>query len=106
MRNEEKDFLRTLCTVSATMASLCFVGVGVIITILYESKEEAWKGVAYSGAVAVLFFAAASVSALAYLGSKKPKEHKTLLRVAPILFAVGWICFFILISILITALSV
>lgn len=106
MEDEKKAFIRTLCTISTTMASLCFVGVGVIITIFYETKEAAWKEVAYSGAAAVLFFATASVILLGYLGLRKPKNYKFLWRGAIFIFVLGWLCFFILISTLIRALSV
>jgi len=39
MEDEKKAFLRTLCTVSTTMASISFVGIGIILTIYYQTKE-------------------------------------------------------------------
>lgn len=109
VRDEMKPFLRTLCTISATMASLCFIGVGIILTILYETKNTVWKTVAYFGAMSVLSFAFASIFALVllYPKLKKPKEEKKRMLGWTIgMFAVGWIFFFVLISTLILAFAV
>lgn len=108
IQNEKNAFVRTLCFVSATMASMCFVGVGIILTILYETKLGVWKDVAYFGAMSVFLFAATSVFALILLYPKlkaAKKEKTQLLKLTVGMFVAGWIFFFILISALIWALS-
>lgn len=109
MQDEMKPFLRTLCTISATMASLCFIGVGIILTIFYKTENTAWKTVAYFGAMSVLAFAFASVFALVLLYPKlkqSKKEKKRMLGWTLAMFAVGWLFFFVLISTLILVFAV
>ncbi len=76
MRDEAKPFMRTLCTVSATMASLRFVGVGIIITIFYQTKETAWRWVAYSGGVAVFSLLQRLFLPLCILDQEDQKERE------------------------------
>ena len=109
MRDETKPFLGILCVVSTTMASLCFVGVSIILTIFYKTENTAWKAMAYYGTISVFLFAAASIFALVLLYpvlkiSKKGKRQTLKITIA--MFAAGWIFFFILISTLIRAFAV
>lgn len=109
MRDDTKTFFMTLCVVSTTMASLCFVGVGIILTIFYKTENTAWKTVAYYGAMSVLLFAAASIFALSSFYPKliKSKEEKgRALKLTTLFFALGWVFFFILISALIITFAV
>lgn len=71
MPDEKKAFMRTLCLVSATMASLCFVGVSVIISVYFNLPEnvsvitkKAWLNVANMGVIAVALFATTSFGIL------------------------------------------
>jgi len=83
MQEDMKSFLRLLCTISATMASVSFVGVSVILTIYLEIQQsspdvikEAWLRAANTGMVSVAFFAFTSFAILFYL-FPKTKEEKT-----------------------------
>lgn len=107
VQDDKKTFVRTLCTLSVTMASLCFIGISVVLIIFYETKISELVGVAYSGVMSVFSFTTASIFALVLMYPKKrSKEEKELiLRFALLLFALGWAFFFILISALMWAFS-
>lgn len=103
---EFREFLRTVCVVSAMMASISFVGVSILVLIYSPSgvvEAGPWKDVAYYGIVAVYGFAATSIITLIaldprlkVLGQKKVKEfiHKGIW----ILLLVSWISFLVLIA--------
>lgn len=102
---EFREFLRTVCTVSAMMASMSFVGVSILILIyspLGATVPGAWRDVAYFGIVAVFGFAWTSITALVGLGPKvkglTEKEIKRRHKLLWALLAMSWSCFFVLIA--------
>lgn len=105
-QDEKKAFVRTLCLVSVMMASVCFFGVSIIISIYFnlpenvsESAKAAWLNVANAGIFAVIIFAVTSLGALLLMAynfrliapslriwreEKKPIKQKRLSRIAKI----------------------
>lgn len=92
MEDEKKAFVRTLCTISATMASICFVGIGIIIMIYYQTKEAVWQVTAYGGILSVSCFALSTVYGLYQLYPTKGKFDKT--SYLPLAFFVLGLFFF------------
>lgn len=83
MRDDKKTFIRTLCAVSATMASLCFVGVSIILSVYFDlpedvsaSAREAWLRAANTAIMAVILFACTSLGALMLLFPKIREEKR------------------------------
>jgi len=104
---EFREFLRTVCVVSAMMASISFVGVSILISIYSPSGvigSEVWNIVAYVGVAAVYVFAIASINALRALDpyakkwSKGDKGMKKIRRRIWQYMGIGWAFFFILIA--------
>ncbi len=70
---EFKEFLKTVCIVSATMASISFVGVSILVLIYSPSgvtATGAWRDAAYFGVAAVFGFAIVSILTLIVLDPK------------------------------------
>ena len=103
MEDEKKAFVRTLCTISATMASICFVGIGIIIMIYYQTKEEVWQVTAYGGILSVSCFALSTVYGLYQLYPKKGKFDKTIHMLTLAFFVLGLLFFAIMMLFLIRA---
>lgn len=103
---EFREFLRTVCIVSATMASMSFVGVSIIISIYPPSAVTgagAWRNVAYLGVVAVFGFSATSIAALIWLdptlkGLKTKREREMTHKGIWVLILVSWFSFLALIA--------
>lgn len=100
------DFGKFLSTISATMASLSLVGVSIILTIFYKVGLEIWKTVAYWGAFAAFLFAGASILAFMVthpLTRISKRSKKLVLNLATSAFFLGWLLFFITITMLVVA---
>lgn len=104
---EFREFLRTVCTISAMMASISFVGVSILISIYSPSGvigSEVWNFVAYAGVAAVFAFAVASINALRALdpyAKKWSKSDKGMKKLRGKIWGymwIGWGFFFILIA--------
>jgi accessory gene regulator protein AgrB len=95
MPDDTKVFIRTLCTISATMASISFIGVSIIITKFYPTTNTVWRLLGIYGAISVVMFAAASFFALMSLALKSKDKERRLLY-ASVTFGFGWAFFLIL----------
>ena len=85
MQEDMKSFMRLLCTISATMASVSFFGVSVIMSIYFNlpenvpaSAKAAWLNAANTGIVAVVLFAFTSLSILFSLFPKMKEEKRSI----------------------------
>jgi hypothetical protein len=103
MQDEKKEFVKTLCTISVTMASISFVGVAIIMTIYYQTKLGGWLDTAYGGILAVSFFAMTSIFALIQLYPRKKKTDKTIWHLTLTSFVIGWVMFGVMMYTLIQA---
>lgn len=100
---EFREFLRTVCTVSAMMASISFVGVSILILIYSPSgvtAPGAWKDVAYFGIAAVFGFSATSILSLIAIDPQKKwgKEIKKARKMIWALLLMSWLFFLVLIA--------
>jgi len=94
MENEKKAFVRTLCTISATMASISFVGIGIIILIYYQTKEAVWQVTAYGGILSVSCFALSTVYGLYQLYPKKKRKFDETIHMLTLAFFILGLLFF------------
>lgn len=103
---EFREFLRIVCIVSATMASMSFVGVSILISIyspLGITEAGPWKRVAYMGIIAAFNFSFTSIFALIRLGPKvkEPETNEKIERTCRgiwVLLSISWASFFLLIA--------
>jgi hypothetical protein len=95
MLEDMKNFMKTLCTISATMASISFLGISIIMTKFYPTTNIYWKLLGVYGAISVIAFAIASYYSLTSLYPKS-KDNERRLIYASVGFAVGWASFLVL----------
>jgi hypothetical protein len=102
MRENMETFMKTLCTISATMASISFLGISIILTKFYPTTNAVWKWLGIYGAISVIMFAVASFFSLMSLHPKSKDNDRNLTN-AIWTFIVGWAFFFVLILVLLGA---
>jgi hypothetical protein len=103
LEKEFKEFLRTICLLSATMASLSFVGVSIFASMQLSAGTAEWKNVAYIGVVAAFSFAVLSILSIIDLDPMRKRsftieDMKWIRTKTWILLLIGWMSFLLLIG--------